>query len=129
MDVVTTAGGDMFRAMHELLSLGHKTFTAADVLQLATHGGAQALGLPDVGSLAVGNKEDLVLLRATDLNLAAAHDPIAAVVTSAHPGNGDTVLVGGTPVKRDGHLTTPSHPTALTASATYLAAQVRGLDR
>ncbi|HWD81146.1 MAG TPA: amidohydrolase family protein, partial [Kribbella sp.] len=100
IDVVTTSGGDMFGAMHEVLALGYNTFTAADVLQLATYGGAQALGLHDVGSLAVGNQADLILLRTTDLNLAGGlHDPVATVVTSAHPGNVDTVLVGGTRVK------------------------------
>ena len=114
IDVVTTAGGDMFRAMHEVLSLGYQAFTAAEVLQLATYGGARALGLTDVGSLAVGNKADVVLLRSTDLNLAGGlHDPVATVVTSAHPGNVDTVLVGGTPVKRDGRLLSPLLPAAL----------------
>ena len=124
IDVVTTAGGDMFRAMHEVLSLGYQTFTAADVLQLATYGGAQALGLPDVGSLAIGNQADVILLRTTDINLSGGtHDPIATVVTAAHPGNIDTVLVAGTPAKHNGHLLNPLLPTALTAladSTTYL---------
>ncbi|NUR96508.1 MAG: amidohydrolase family protein [Kribbellaceae bacterium] len=118
IDVVTTAGGDMFRAMHELLALGHETFTAAEILQLATHAGARALGLPDVGSLAIGNQADLVLLRTTDVNLAGGlHDPIATVVTAAHPGNVDTVVVGGTPVKRHGQLISTSVESALTALA------------
>ncbi|MEV6269832.1 amidohydrolase family protein [Kribbella sp. NPDC051936] len=124
IDVVTTAGGDMFRAMHEVLSLGYPTFSAAEILQLATSAGARALGLPDVGSLAVGNQADVILLRATDLNLAGGlHDPVATVVTSAHPGNVDTVLVAGTPVKRDGHIISTSLPDALSElaeSAVYL---------
>ena len=118
IDVVTTAGGDMFRAMHEVLALGYQTFSAADVLQLATYGGARALGLADVGSLAIGNKADLVLLRRADLNLAGGmHDPVATVVTAAHPGNVDTVLVGGIPVKRNGELIGTSLPAALDALA------------
>ena len=126
IDVVTTSGGDMFRAMHELLSLGYKTFSAADVLQLATVRGARALGLTDVGSLAVGNKADVVLIRSTDINLVGGlHDPVATVVTAAHPGNVDTVLVGGTPVKRDGHLISTSLTAAVDAlaeSTAYLTA-------
>lgn len=118
IDVVTTAGGDMFRAMHEVLALGYESFSAADVLQLATYGGAQALGLSQVGSLAVGNHADLILLRTTDLNLAGGlHDPVATVVTAAHPGNVDTVLVGGTPVKHNGRLTSTPPKAALTALA------------
>jgi cytosine/adenosine deaminase-related metal-dependent hydrolase len=126
IDVVTTAGGDMFRAMHEVLSLGYQTFSAAEVLQLATHAGARALGLTDVGSLAVGNKADIILLRTTDINLAGGlHDPVATVTTAAHPGNVDTVLVAGIPVKHSGQLTTTSLQAALTdlaESTAYLTA-------
>ena len=117
----------MFRAMHEVLSLGYQTFSAAEVLQLATHAGARALGLPDVGSLAIGNKADIILLRTTDINLAGGqHDPVATLVTAAHPGNIDTVLVGGTPVKRNGQLSTTSLQAALTdlaESTSYLTAR------
>jgi len=126
IDVVTTTAGDMFTAMHELLALGYKTFTAADVLRIATVGGARALGLSDIGSLAVGNHADVVLLRRTDINMVGGlHDPIATVVTAAHPGNVDTVLVGGTPVKRDGELVSTSVPAAVDAlaeSTAYLTA-------
>jgi 5-methylthioadenosine/S-adenosylhomocysteine deaminase len=65
-----------------------------------------------------------VLLRSTDINLAGGlHDPIATVVTAAHPGNVDTVLIGGTPVKRNGNLVSTSVQAALNAltySTTYL---------
>jgi len=120
IDTVAGAAGDMFSVMREILALGHATFTAAEVLQLATRGGAEALGLSDLGSLAVGNKADLMLLRATDLNLAGGlHDPVATVVTSAHPGNVETVLVAGTPVKQDGQLVTAALA-ELAASTAYL---------
>ena len=76
------------------------------MLRMATAEGAQALGLgEEVGSLGIGKRADLVLLRADALNLApVAHDPIGAVVTAAHPGNIDTVLVDGRAVKRGGQL-------------------------
>src|SRR5882762_2876048 len=69
----------------------------ADVLRLATLDGAAALGLDDrVGSLRPGKQADLVLLRASDVNLVGGHhDPIGTVVTGAHPGNVDAVLVAG----------------------------------
>ncbi|WP_202875386.1 amidohydrolase family protein, partial [Kribbella albertanoniae] len=119
IDTVTSAAGDIFSAMREILALGHNSFTAAEVLQLATVAGAHALNLPDIGSLAIGNQADLILLRATDLNLAGGlQDPVATVVTSAHPGNVETVLVGGTVVKRNGRLTTTPVPEALAALAT-----------
>ncbi|WP_232828740.1 amidohydrolase family protein [Kribbella monticola] len=117
IDVVTSAPGDMFSAMHSILALGHKSFAAAEVLQLATLEGARALGLEDqIGSLRPGKQADIVMLRASDINLiGGSQDPIGTVVTAAHPGNIDTVLVGGQPVKRDGRLLAPGLPAALEA--------------
>ncbi|GAA3556477.1 amidohydrolase family protein [Kribbella ginsengisoli] len=117
IDVVTTAPGDMFNAMRSVLALGYQTLTAAEVLRIATLDGARALGLSDqIGSLRPGKQADLVLLRASDINLIGGlHDPIATVVTSAHPGNIDTVLVAGNPVKRDGHLLHPDLESTLAA--------------
>ncbi|MEW1749446.1 amidohydrolase family protein [Streptomyces angustmyceticus] len=114
-DAVTSAAGDMFSQMRAALMSSHfdgdtaaeeSAVTAADVLRMATAEGATALGLGDeVGSLGVGKRADLVLLRADAVNLApVTHDPVGAVVTAAHPGNIDTVLVAGRTVKRDGRL-------------------------
>jgi cytosine/adenosine deaminase-related metal-dependent hydrolase len=123
VDVVTSVAGDMFSLMRDTLlssRLGPGPRLApADVLHLATAGGAAALGLAGVtGSLRVGAQADLVLLRATDLNLLGGlHDPVATVVTAAHPGNIDRVLVAGRPVP----ATPPRGLTeALTASALRL---------
>ena len=109
VDVVTTVGGDMFGVIRAGLLTSYLSpgphLTPGDLLRMATLDGAVALGLGDqVGSLKVGKQADVVLLRANDLNLACAHDPIGAVVSSAHAGNVDTVLVAGKVVKRDGRL-------------------------
>lgn len=110
VDVVTTVGGDMFGVIRaglltSYLTPGGPHLTPSDLLRMATLDGAKALGLGDqVGSLRVGKQADVVLLRADDLNLACAHDPIGVVVSSAHAGNVDTVLVAGKVVKRDGRL-------------------------
>jgi 5-methylthioadenosine/S-adenosylhomocysteine deaminase len=93
---------------------GRPRVGAAEVLRMATLDGARALGLGDrVGSLRPGKAADIVLLRTDTLNMVAAHDPIAAVVTAAHPGNVDTVLVAGKIVKRDGRLLHPNLPGVL----------------
>jgi cytosine/adenosine deaminase-related metal-dependent hydrolase len=109
VDVVTTVGGDFFSVIRAGLLTSYLApgphLTPADLLRIATLDGARALGLGDeVGSLRVGKQADIVLLRADDVNLAGAHDPIGAVVSSAHPGNVDTVLVAGRAVKRNGVL-------------------------
>ncbi|GAA4228349.1 amidohydrolase family protein [Actinomadura meridiana] len=80
-------------------------FTVAEVFAMATQGGADTLGLGDrVGSLSVGKRADVVLVRATAPNLFPVTDPVAALVCSAHPGNVDTVLVDGVVRKRAGAL-------------------------
>lgn len=122
VDVVTTVAGDMFSLMRAALLTSRfrvvdgpgaggsadrvPQCTAADVLRMATLDGAAALGLADrIGSLSPGKQADIVLLRTDTVNLVgAAHDPVGAVVTAAHPGNVDTVLVAGRVVKRDGRL-------------------------
>ncbi|MGW1989242.1 amidohydrolase family protein [Embleya sp. NPDC001921] len=119
VDVVTSGPGDMFSLLRAALLTsqladGPRLF-AADMLRMATIGGAAALGLADrIGSLAVGKRADVVLLRADAVNLVGAtHDIAGAVVASAHPGNVDTVLVAGRTVKRAGRLTHPHLATAL----------------
>ncbi|MFI9050699.1 amidohydrolase family protein [Streptomyces sp. NPDC053427] len=114
-DAVTSAPCDMFSQMRAALMSSHfdaggaddAAITVADALRMATMGGAAALGLDhEVGSLGIGKRADLLLLRADALNLApVVHDPVGAVVLAAHPGNIDTVLVEGRPVKRGGRLT------------------------
>ncbi|GAA2024222.1 amidohydrolase family protein [Catenulispora yoronensis] len=109
-DVVTATAGDMFTLMRAALVTGHlgagSRPTTADVLRAATLGGAEVLGLADrIGSLRPGKRADLVLLRADDSNLSPfGHDPVGAVVSSAHPGNIDAVVVDGRVVKRGGVL-------------------------
>lgn len=109
VDVVTTVGGDMFSVMRAGLLTSQLApgphIAPADLLRMATLDGAKALGLGDrVGSLKPGKQADVLLLRADDLNLASTHDPVGAVVSAAHPGNVDTVLVAGKVVKRHGVL-------------------------
>jgi cytosine/adenosine deaminase-related metal-dependent hydrolase len=77
---------------------------ARDALAWATLGGARALMLEDrIGSLAPGKKADLILLRASDLNLYPVHDPVYAV-EQAHAGNVDTVMIAGVLRKQHGRM-------------------------
>ncbi|KJK46034.1 hypothetical protein UK23_24295 [Lentzea aerocolonigenes] len=100
VDSAAVVAGDMFSLMRAALMSAHVSegvhVTPADVLRMATVEGASAIGMGDqVGSLGVGKHADLVVLRAGDLNLLGAADPVAAVVTAAHPGNVERVFVAG----------------------------------
>jgi 5-methylthioadenosine/S-adenosylhomocysteine deaminase len=72
---------------------------------MATLNGAKALGLGDVtGSLTIGKRADVILIRGNDINVAPVADIETTVVQAATPANVDTVLVDGRIVKRGGKL-------------------------
>ena len=88
--------------MAESQSPDQATFSPRDLLSFATIEGARACGLDRrTGSLTPGKRADIIIIRLDDVNLAPATDAAAAVVTSAHAGNVDSVMVNGRFVKRD----------------------------
>lgn len=77
------------------------------LLELATLGGARALGLAnETGSISVGKRADLQGIGLDALNLAGfgGGDPAALLVYSARPENVRTVWVGGRVIKAGGQL-------------------------
>ncbi len=90
--------------------LGAAVLPAGKVLELATLGGARALGLEhELGSIAVGKRADLVVL-----DYAAPHlhprigDPVSRVVYAATPGDVRDVFVDGRPIVLGRELLTTS---------------------
>ena len=118
-------------AMMALAAQGRKAeripVPSRDALAWATLGGAKALRLErQVGSLAPGKKADLILLRATDLNLWPVHDPVFAI-EQAHAGNVDTVMIDGTLRKQHGRMLLD--PAWLRAKQEALSASAQRLAR
>ena len=77
--------------------------TVRQALQLATQGGARAIGRSDIGSLEPGKRADLAVWRTDGLELAGAADPVAGLVL-AGPHRVDRLFVGGVEVVSDGRL-------------------------
>ena len=77
--------------------------TAADALFLATHGGAKALGIADVGTLQPGARADLVILDAE--RLALGGDPATRIVFGGGSRAVRDVIVNGDALVRDGRPT------------------------
>jgi 5-methylthioadenosine/S-adenosylhomocysteine deaminase len=76
-----------------------------DVLRFAITNGAKHLRLDHkTGSLTPGKEADITLLDATALNVAPLNNVPGAVVSLMHPGNVETVIVGGTIRKWKGQL-------------------------
>lgn len=117
IDATIDFGGDMFGQMRALLNVWRLERSLTNpqkmtrkvhqkkVLEVATSHAARAIGLGDItGSLAVGKKADLLLMRTDALGLAPMWDPYAALVNYGHPSLVDTVMVNGEMVKRRGQL-------------------------
>jgi 5-methylthioadenosine/S-adenosylhomocysteine deaminase len=119
-DIESAYGADMFNVMRMTLQAerhmagerhraktGEVPFpisvTTRDALRWGTIDGARMMHLDKrIGSLTPGKAADIVLLRATDLNMLAASNATHAIVMYANPGNVDTVMIGGKLMKRDG---------------------------
>lgn len=85
---------------------GVTTLPARQAFELATIGGARALGIDEeVGSLAVGKKADVVVVRTDGPHVEPGGDPYSRLVYACTARDVKDVLVDGEPVVRDGvHL-------------------------
>jgi len=105
----TTLGADRSREHMEAHAKGdtvtHSSLRAEQVVEWATRGGAAALGRSDIGTLEVGKKADVVLIK-------NEHSPVSFPVLNvyghvafqAQRGDVHTVLVDGRVVKHEGRL-------------------------
>ncbi len=79
---------------------------AMEALALATIDGARALGLDaEVGSLEVGKRADVIVVRRDALAMTPLADPVSSLVYAATPADVSDVFVEGEAVVRDGKLT------------------------
>lgn len=92
--------------MHAAHRLDPNAVTKSQVLHMATHGGAKALGFGDRrGVLSEGRDADIVLLDTRNLLQAPLVDPTYALLYATHAGMVTDVLVGGRRVIEDGRST------------------------
>ena len=126
-DDVPAVAGDLFATMRTAYAVQRGLdggLTSRDLLAFTTVNGAGACGIA-TGSLTPGKAADLILLRSDDPTVFPFNNPIGTIVTAAHPGLVDTVLVSGRIVKRDGQLLgvdLPALKTRLLESRDHVAA-------
>jgi len=121
MDTSVWWSGDLFSAMRTTLgadrsrehleahvkgeTVTHTHLRAEHVVHWATRGGAHALGRDDLGSLQLGKKADVVLIKNDDSPVSfPLLNPYGHVAFQAQRGDVHTVLVDGRIVKRDHRL-------------------------
>jgi 5-methylthioadenosine/S-adenosylhomocysteine deaminase len=79
--------------------------TQTQCLEMGTINGAKAMGIADkTGTLVPGKRADIVLLRASDINMVPFQDGHSAVLHSANTSNVDTVIVDGKVLKFGGRI-------------------------
>jgi 5-methylthioadenosine/S-adenosylhomocysteine deaminase len=114
---------DMFTEMRTAALLqkalhGPEALPAIRALRMSTIDGAKAMGLDaEIGSIEIGKKADLALVRLDGLHSTPAADIVSALVYSAEAGDVDTVLVGGRTVMRDRRLLTIDEATTRASAA------------
>lgn len=94
IDLITQLG--MVTRAHKTANHDRGSYTAKEILAMATIGGAKALGTDSItGSIEVGKKADLVLIETESVNMFPIYDAYSAIVYSANPSNVDSVWVNG----------------------------------
>jgi cytosine/adenosine deaminase-related metal-dependent hydrolase len=90
--------------VHRAATRRHDAFGAHDALQLATIGGARALGIDSrVGSLEVGNDADLAAFRIDIHRTIPTGDPYSAAVFALPGRSAELVTVKGRALVERGH--------------------------
>ena len=103
---------DMFTEMRTAALLqkalhGPEVLPASRALRMATMDGAKAMGLDsEIGSLEVGKRADVAVVRLDRLHATPVTDVISALVYSAEPDDVDTVIIDGELVMRERRLLT-----------------------
>ncbi|MCK4582023.1 amidohydrolase family protein, partial [Candidatus Bathyarchaeota archaeon] len=78
-----------------------------DMLELATIGGAKALGMDkEIGSIEIGKKADIITFDLMNPYMTPTRDPVTSVFLYATPADIDNVICDGLFLKKDKNLTT-----------------------
>jgi 5-methylthioadenosine/S-adenosylhomocysteine deaminase len=104
---------DMFEAMrvaaflHKLQTLDPRVVSAKEALQMATIGGARALGMErQIGSLEPGKRADFIIVSTGAARQTPMYDPISHLVYVTHGDDVRTTVVNGKVLMRDRQVLT-----------------------
>ncbi|HZN09066.1 MAG TPA: 5'-deoxyadenosine deaminase [Pyrinomonadaceae bacterium] len=114
---------DMFTEMRTAALLqkavhGPEVLTAGRVLRMATIDGARAMGLDhEIGSLEVGKRADVAVVRLGRLHTTPGADVVSTLVYGAEANDVDTVVIDGRLVMQDRKLLTLDEGTVVAEAA------------
>ena len=102
--------------LHKVKTGDPRVIPATTALEMATIGGARALGLDkQIGSLEAGKRADLVLVSMQSARQTPLYDPISHVVYASRGEDVRTVMVNGRILMRDRKMLTLDEPAVLAA--------------
>ena len=126
---------DMFEAMrtaslvHKLQTAYPRAVGARTALEMATGGGARALGMAaQIGSLEPGKRADVIVVGMTAARQTPMYNPISHLVYTTRGDDVRTTIVNGRVLMRDRQVRTLNRE-AVIADANRLAAKVRDAVR
>ena len=84
------------------VSTGDPTaLSAIDALKIGTKGGAEVLGIKDVGEIKEGFIADIAVLNLSSVNLVPVYNPVSHLIYAASAQNIDTLVVKGKVIMED----------------------------
>ena len=100
--------------LHKLQSKDPRVVSAKEALQMATIGGARALGMDrQIGSLEPGKRADLIVVNMTAARQTPVYDPISHLVYVTRGDDVRTTIVQGKVLMRDRRMLTLNEPAIL----------------
>ena len=110
--------------LQKVHTMDPKVLPAPRVLEMATLGGARAIGLGDeIGALTVGRRADLIQVSLSDLHFVPVYDVVSHLVYVADEQDVVTTIVDGQVLMREGEILTIDAE-RVRREATALAAKI-----
>jgi 5-methylthioadenosine/S-adenosylhomocysteine deaminase len=111
--------------LQKVSTMDPQVIAARTALNMATLGGAQAIGLDkEIGALTVGRRADLIQISLSDLHFTPMYDVISHLIYVADEQDVTTVVVDGKVLKRDGKVLTVDEA-RVRREAEAIAARIR----
>lgn len=103
--------------LHKVSTEDPEIISAATVLEMATIGGARAIGMEhEIGSLEVGKRADLAAFALDNVFATPVHDPVSSLVYATTGCEAKLTMVDGRILMRDGELVSTDESSVLERS-------------
>ncbi len=113
---------DLAAKLQKLVTGDPQALPATEALEMATIRGARVLGMEkEIGSLEVGKRADLIVVRTDRAHATPMYDPISQMVYALKADDVRDVMVNGKPVVRDARILTLNAVQILQKAAEYRA--------